>query len=310
MTADAEQKAMGDKKRRMSGGERLFDFIVYGPVAFLGSFALSAGLAVLQKRKAPFIHETVVDAFKKIRIPGKIADASAPILLTSLGGTLMIAPIKWAEDRKQALVKSFNTFLGEKDASQSAEVAPKQTWGSLVAGRAAVIALTWPIMSVVNALVGKSLEKAELATGNLVARRMKQPTHKNLPPELPQQLAAIEKQLDAMPRGMAKAITDPLEKQKTHLTRAIEKYETISFTTGRMLAVDAIVTVGAVIALYFTSHFFARRAAEKHKAEEAAQKPITVNMPETPVAAQAETPPRSFKARLDEQQPAAAERGA
>lgn len=273
----AESQPDQNTKRYRSKGENFFDFMVYGPGNFAGVFAMSAILAVLQKRYFPFIHEKLEDGLRKIHTPRPIVEASSPILLTSWGGTLMLPILKWAEDNKTHWVQKFNGWFGDKVSDESIEKAPKQTWGSLIGGRIATIALILPSMSVIGGMFGPKMGAAEEKAGHAVAQWMQVPTHANLP-------AGIMEEQARLAEAVKHAPTPELNSELTRVSRIIEKHETVPFTFGKMLAVDTVVTAAAVATLYVTSHIFAARNKQKQelRAQETPQPRIAAATASTP----------------------------
>ena len=81
--------------------------------------------------------------FKWAKTPFYLA---SEMFVMCLGGTMLVAPTKWIEDRKGKIVRSFDKFFhGGKDnpkleaAHKEMDDAPKQSWDSLWRGRLTVL---------------------------------------------------------------------------------------------------------------------------------------------------------------------------
>ena len=87
---------------------------------------------------------TKANPFKWGKTPFYLA---SEMFVMCIGGTLLVAPTKWIEDRKGKIVRSLDQFFhgGKEDAKLEAahkemDEAPQQSWGSLWRGRLVVLA--------------------------------------------------------------------------------------------------------------------------------------------------------------------------
>ena len=141
-----------EAKKHLSRGDKLFDTLVYTGLNNISTFLLSLGItfgALHGFKKVGVGNEAVNEQFKALtKDLGKFLNKIRPnlgknaddIMLTTalgFGGTLMIVPIKLLEDRRNRIVDYFNKKLGDKTDPSQLKEPPKQSWGSLLLGRAA-----------------------------------------------------------------------------------------------------------------------------------------------------------------------------
>jgi hypothetical protein len=157
--------------RKKTGGETLFDRVVYTGIGFgvnEGSALVVADQFEYGMGKGAYakIRDWMVETFKfgeKVTKEGKLLtphENAGNALLTFtllLSGTALVYPMKWLEDRKEHFVRKANHWLDERSgskltpeevATRDAEVAaaiacePKQSWPSLLVGRSLAVAST------------------------------------------------------------------------------------------------------------------------------------------------------------------------
>jgi hypothetical protein len=150
--------------RKLTAGEVVFDRTVYTGIGFAANEALAMLLAVEMRHFGG--KESYAAISKKWRDIMKYKDTtkngvtttgltkaadSLEIFTLLAAGTLLIAPMKWMEDRKPQMVKNLNHLFDSmggnkkteeevqaRDAEVNKAIAcePKQTWGTMIAGRA------------------------------------------------------------------------------------------------------------------------------------------------------------------------------
>ena len=160
--------------RKKTSGEKVFDGVTYAGVALLGNEAASLVIMEQLNRKNWFSKSfidfrtwcektsekmvfhvpryisgdhTISEIEQAMAPAGKAAEAHSRVptlLYATLGGMLMVLPVKWLEDNKGAIVRKFDNWIHGKKAQEDPnmvaahaemEQAPKQTWESLGKGR-------------------------------------------------------------------------------------------------------------------------------------------------------------------------------
>lgn len=167
------------KNRKPTAGEKIFDRTVYTGIGFGVNEALSLYIAVEVIKGwgkkgfdksgeffARFFKEQVKNGVKYSSVERARNVLTVGALL--IGGTLVVIPMKLIEDHKAYWVKRINHWKDKRGSNQmsEAEVAardaeveaaiacePKQSWGSLIAGRVIAIAGN---MSFANWVMGKA----------------------------------------------------------------------------------------------------------------------------------------------------------
>jgi hypothetical protein len=222
----AERKA---ERTSTSRGERLFDFLTYGGIGFLGVFA--AGIPVGYWAKYGKGSSMFNSAAHSLEKWGMSSHAAQDVVMTSVlmqPGNLAVIPIKMMENNKQSLVKKFNDMLGDKSADASVEEDARQTWDSLVKSRATA----W--LAVFSGFRGFGM-----VVGN-------------------DKMAAFE-------NGFATRVCNFLGKP-THIPGMAElaANETRLFRYGKIAALDLFATAAATTLLYMGTRFFARKNPRWH----------------------------------------------
>ncbi len=234
---EAETKA---EKTSSSKGERLFDWLTYGGIAGLGTFALTIPIAYWAKYGGGA--KAFVDAGKRLERMGMNESTAEHFMMTTAtmqGGNVTIIPVKLMENHKPELVDKFNKMLGDKSEDASVENDPKQTWTSLIKAR---LLLAWLPVFV-----------SFKATGMMIG----------------------EEKFGAFQNSFAESVCNFL-KRPTH-TPGLEKIvanETKIFRYGKIAALDVFATVAATSLLYIGSRFFAKQNEPWHAQRTHIQPPI------------------------------------
>ncbi len=151
-------------KRKKTAGEIAFDVSTYGGLSLLGNEVLSTTIVTQAENGAlKKWYEPSVNFFKNLKGFNKfdyVGSGRMPyILWATIGGMMLVLPVKWMEDRKGALVRKFDNLFHGGDTDKDPEIAaahaemdraPKQSWVSLWEGRLITVASAL----VVDAVVG------------------------------------------------------------------------------------------------------------------------------------------------------------
>jgi|GEM_PF-2711146 len=285
---------VNDAPRKKTKGEIVFDWSVYGGFGFVANEIVSGKI---QNRTietgAPWykFYEGAVNGAHKLL--GKNVSGVAEwsnkikrpidIFVMTLGGSLMVLPIKLFEDNKGMMVRFFDqTFDGERakkpevvNAHAEMDAAPKQSWGSLGQARAVTIGAAIAVDALAgdkNAVSTKLLEKTPLRDWSSLHRINVKATrgiakiwakHFNYQPEVYDIIKTAEKESPHMiisDKQVAKNIGTALE----HLPSE-GKIASVGNTYGFLLFLSAALAAG----FYASSKMFAkgREENQQHKQE-------------------------------------------
>ena len=176
----ATEPANTAQTRKLSAGEKLFDFIIYGPVNFFGTLIATVPIAwSLQHGFGKKGFDRVAEGLTKL---GASKEASRSILLsttTMMGGNLMLIPVKLAENVKVPIVRMLNRWMGDTTDPAAIEEAPKQTWMSLLQGRIVAWTTVFVSMFAADKFFHKQFESYNEWFGQKAAQWTKRPTHIN-----------------------------------------------------------------------------------------------------------------------------------
>lgn len=138
------EKEQSQNKKRVSRGEKLFNWLTYGGIAGVGTFIATVPLAFWTKYgKGAKMFENISH---KMHMSGISEHTTEQIMTTTAlmqGGNVMLFPVKYAEDHKAEIVGKINAALGEDENCAKPEVHDKQTWGSIVKARAVAWGVTF-----------------------------------------------------------------------------------------------------------------------------------------------------------------------
>ena len=227
------QDERNDATPPKSKGERVFDRAVYGGLAGVVTFITTLVIADALKHgrwKNFYAGATRWTQGKLDRfLPAshnthKIAEQAVMTTSLMMGGNAMLLPIGLAEHYKVPIVSGLNTALGDATPPEKIQQAPKQTWWSLIEGRA----VAWG--AVFSALTAASLAFKE--------------TFEVFPKEVGERFRQMTQWIKREPyvAGMT---------------------ESRSYRYGKIAAFDAFATIAAASILYIGGHFFARKHEEK-----------------------------------------------
>ncbi|MDX2095539.1 MAG: hypothetical protein SFW64_06345 [Alphaproteobacteria bacterium] len=226
-------------KRTKSKGERLFDWLVYGGIAGVGTFIATVPLTYLLKHTAAggVWYQKAVSGVRGLlerglSKPTSAAAAEDAVMTTVLmmGGNAMLLPVGLAEKHKVSTVNGLNTILGDTTPTREIEQKPKQTWGSLIKARI----MAW--FSVFATFTGASWA-------------------------FPQTFATFKHEFA---EGICTLFRKPVQVVKEH-----KMVPSRTYLLGQIGALDLFATAAAASLLYVGGHFFARKQEERrqHRAQ-------------------------------------------
>lgn len=210
---------------RKSKGEKLFDWLVYGGVNYLGTFALTVVVADWLQTHA--WGKAVCDwgkrSLMKAGINEKTADTAVTVSLLMQGGTLMLLPVHALEKRRTDIVSWLNRKFGDTtDRATIAQEVPEQTWGSLIKGRLVAWGVVFSAMFGAELIFKDNFKAFSHNTGSWLAKQF----------------------------GVAEAA-------RNESSRA--------FRYGKLGALDVFATLASTAILYTSSKFFAQRREERRE---------------------------------------------
>ncbi len=217
----AEEKA---KKTSTSKGEKLFDLVTYGGIAFAGVFVATLPWTYWSKHGGgKKFHDWVNKSLTKQGASEAVAEQTFNTLILGSLGNAAVVPVKIMENYKPQIVDKFNDMLGDKSHDASVGEDPKQTWMSLIKSRVAAYTAVFVSLQGAVKIFGhkKFSEFEEKFAEHIVCKPLGKPTHTP---------------------GMAK----------------IAANETKAFRYGKIGALDVFATAAATVLLYAGSRFFAK----------------------------------------------------
>lgn len=154
--------AQSDAKPKRTLGLKTFDVLLYPVLNNTGVFVLSVLATYLTSRGGQrnangelkygkigeFFQKRgdwMVDKFKGLGMNDSMADGFKMVTFSFLDGSILVPVVKLLEDRRGKIGRHIDHQLGTKHEDESVyDDEPKQTWGSLLGGRVATLALVLP----------------------------------------------------------------------------------------------------------------------------------------------------------------------
>lgn len=209
-----------------SKGEKLFDFFVYGPMNYVGTFLLTMPLAyAIKYGRLSAWYDSIDRAIGSVKIAGvglhegkftgKVVKALQSTFITFWGGNAMLGAIRVAESEKLPIVSKLNTWTGDPTDPQTIKDEPQQTWGTLIKGRCVAFCMTFGIMLTGDTVLHHHFDRFQKATGEFFKKNFTR-----------------------------------IQPQK-------------AFHYGEIAALDIFATAAASALLYVSSKFFAQKRDEK-----------------------------------------------
>lgn len=204
----------------------------------MGTFLLTLGMALsIKYGKGKAFYNRMVDGLER-KVSGimgaetgrKFSEEVVQTTTLMQGGNAMLLPVGIAEHYKVPIVNGLNTMMGDPTPPEKIQESPKQTWWSLIEGRA----LAWT--AVFTTLFGASL--------------------------------VFPKSFQTFTSEFGEKFHQIAGKFKAQRSSAIMK-ETRAYKVGELAALDVFATAAAVVLLYIGGHFFARKHEQKKEIKEA-----------------------------------------
>lgn len=148
-----------DGKRRKTKGEKTFDWLTYGGFGWIANEFVSGEIAdqtIEKGGKLNHFYDSIVNKLHKtFKIDLNNNSKSSwittvtSIFVMTLGGHLMVGPIRYFEDRKNKIVRGLDVIIDGKQAldnpktiakHEAMDKEPQQSWGSLWQGRLVTVA--------------------------------------------------------------------------------------------------------------------------------------------------------------------------
>ena len=248
--SEAEPGATPTKHK--SKGDRVFDWLVYGGLAGVGTFVATVPLAYMFKytktgaKYSEGLANVLHKASEKIApnvLSKKVAEDAVMTTSLMMGGNAMLIPIGYAEKHKVQTVSGLNTILGDPTPPEQIEHETKQTWGSLIKARLTAWGAVFGALFTASSLFPKSFTMFENEFAERVCQVFKKPTE--------------------------------VIKEGVHVPSR-------TFLLGKISALDVFATAAAATLLYVAGHSFARkREARKQHSGHAAHHEVLADAPDT-----------------------------
>jgi len=150
------------KQMKRTPGLRLYDTLLYPLLNNFAVFAISVGATYLTARGGDRTPggalkygkigawfqqrgDWIVKQFKKTGMNDESAYMARTVFFSFADGSLMAPFIKGLEDNREKFAKGLDDMMGTRPADDSVyEAEPKQTWGSVLAGRALTAGIVVP----------------------------------------------------------------------------------------------------------------------------------------------------------------------
>lgn len=169
-----ESAPVPESKKRRTFGNKIYDFLVFAPVAWGGVWVSSAAtgyqalhgtnknfdwLRKMNNAVGGWIHKTLATTVMKNSEPENVKGMAQNLGFTfilGMGSHALMVPIKWLEDHRQSNAARIDKILGTTPPdAQTIKDEPKQSWGSVFAGRMA----SWATAFVALAAMGPKFTK-------------------------------------------------------------------------------------------------------------------------------------------------------
>lgn len=218
--AEPSAQAETGKKRFITEGEKRFDFWAYTGLNYIANVLISIG-AIYWVERTKSGHQ-FLDGFQSLmekipKVDGEIARFLARKSFFLSGGSIVLFPIKFMEDRKVEWVKAWNRehygaheVASNPDIIQSEremEEAPRQGWGSIFLSRGLALI---PFYAIYTTIWERSSPLSRLTNSNLgemgkAARKAMEQANPEAYSELTSKGFYIDKPIAAMSRWLGKA---------------------------------------------------------------------------------------------------------
>lgn len=241
----AEQKALFTSK---SKGERLFDTITYGAINGVGTFIATIPLAAsLKYGKGAGLTKWGTKSLLKTGMPSGIAEEMINTTALMQGGNLAIIPVKMMENYKPQIVDKLNDMLGDKSGKASVQDDHKQSWMSLIKGRAVAWAAVFTGFRATAMIAGaEKIQAFDNKFSEICCKILHKPTH------------VFGADTKAFTLAQAETKAASLAGTESIAAR-LANAETKAFRYGKIGAMDVFATAAATVILYVSSRYFAKK---------------------------------------------------
>ena len=230
-TSQSVEPACAPEKTK-SKGEKVFDWLTYGGLAWVGAFIATVPFAhYLSFGKGQWLHkgfskwtEKGINLLRSGRNNAPVAEQVAMTTSLMMGGNAMLIPVGTAEHFKVPIVEKLNRLLGDNTPPEQIEKAPKQTWASLIEGRLVAWGAVFAAFWTANKLVPNTFATFKDEVGKLACKAMNKPVERSI---------------------------------------AGKTVHSTTYRYGSLGALDFFAVTAAATLLYVGGHFFARKQAEK-----------------------------------------------
>jgi hypothetical protein len=143
------------EKRKRTVGNKIFDWGVYSSIAWVGVSVMSLltaheairgthpsfnWLRTIHKKLSSSVSKLLSSTVMKNSPKADIeawSEGTGLYYMLGLGGTTLMAPIKWLEDNREKLAAKIDKTIGTTPPDPACiKEEPKQSWGSVLSGRA------------------------------------------------------------------------------------------------------------------------------------------------------------------------------
>lgn len=165
---DASARDVTPAPAKRSLGLRAFDVFLYPVVTNLGVFTVSVWATYMSTKKPsinPGAFEKVMQArgtwleqqFAKVGITGKRAEEFRIVAFSFLDGSVLAPVVKLFEDRRTDIARSIDRNFSSQPVDESEYASePKQSWASVLGGRALTAGIVVPTALTLNKIKPKA----------------------------------------------------------------------------------------------------------------------------------------------------------
>lgn len=161
-----------EERRPKSKGGQIFDAAVYGAMNYAGTFFLTLFLANELKHGKTFekFYKAADEKLIKMGVHEKVREPFLGAFITFWGGNVMVPIVRLAESFRTPIVIKLNEMTGDKTDPKKIKDAPKQTWGSLLHGRAVAFASVFALMVGTDQIFGDQYKAYSKNVGNFFSK--------------------------------------------------------------------------------------------------------------------------------------------
>lgn len=167
-----------DKNKPLSRGEKIFDWLTYGGIAGVAVFIATIPTTYWAKYGGGSKYfKAFSNGLQKLGMSSRSAEDAALTTGLGIGGTLMLLPVKLAEDNKIAAIEKIDKIMGDSTNVAELENEDKQSWGSIIKARAVAWLTVFSSFKIAGMTLGDKLGHFEEAVGKKTCAMLGKPTH-------------------------------------------------------------------------------------------------------------------------------------